>query len=86
MSKEKEATIGMKSSIRVELIVAVLPMIGLLLMIWFEMRGIKDTIRKGWTIQHQMLFNNQLTAKNPGIIVPSASDIVDQMNKQADHN
>ncbi|HSS99976.1 MAG TPA: hypothetical protein VLK33_23235 [Terriglobales bacterium] len=39
--------------------------------------------RKAWTIQHQVMWENQLAIQNPTLHIPTAEGVVSLMNQQS---
>jgi hypothetical protein len=83
MEKEKddtkEMTIGMKSKVRLDLVLALAPVMVGLIMLYIKLDAIEARLDKSWTYQEQVLWAEQFAGQNPTVKVPSAKEVFNLM-------
>lgn len=83
---KQEATLGLKTRITFGLLAMLAsPLLGLIL-IWFKMDAIQKDIRSAWTVQHQSVWVDRLSYKNPSLQVPEVSDVIKTMEGKGSSN
>lgn len=78
-----DTSIGPNTKIRLQLVIPMLTGVAMFTLIYAKLISMESMQRKAWTIQHQIMWENQLTINNPTIKVPTANDVVTLMNQQA---
>lgn len=79
-SDKPPTTLGLNTKVTFSLLVVLAsPLMGLIA-IYFKMDAIQRDIRKSWTIPHQAIWADRFASKNPGIIVPNVSDVVNTID------
>lgn len=86
MTEKKEATVGGKTKVRMELLI---PLLCTLVtsafscgVLYSKLSTMETKMDRMWTIQDQVVWARQLAADNPGIKVPAPEGIVELMDKR----
>lgn len=81
---EKPPTsLGLKTKLRLEIVIPLLTAVASFTLIYAKLVSMENVQRRAWTIQHQIMWENQLAINNPTLKVPTADGIVNLMNQQA---
>ena len=78
-----DTSLGMKTKFRLDLVLIMLSTVASFTLIYAKLIAMENMQRKSWTIQHQIMWENQLTINNPTIKVPTADGVVTLMNQQS---
>ena len=78
-----DTSLGLKSKIRLEMVIPLLTAVASFTLIYAKLISMENMQRKAWTIQHQIMWENQLAISNPTLKIPTADAIVNLMNQQA---
>lgn len=79
----KTETIGLKTKLRLEIVIPMLTMVASFTLIYSKLVSMENMQRRAWTIQHQIMWENQLAIDNPTMKIPTADGVVGLMNQQA---
>lgn len=79
----KTETIGLKTKLRLELVIPLLTAVASFVLIYAKLVSMENNMRRSWTIQHQIMWENQLAIQNPTLKIPTADSVVNLMNQQA---
>lgn len=80
---KSDTSLGLKTKLRLEIVIPMLTAVASFTLIYAKLVSMENIQRKAWTIQHQIMWENQLAINNPTIKVPTADAIVNLMNQQA---
>lgn len=78
-----DTSLGLKTKIKLEVVIPLLTMVASFVLIYSKLISMENNQRHAWTIQHQIMWENQFAINNPTIKVPTASAVVNLMNQQA---
>lgn len=78
-----ETSLGLKTKLRLEIVIPLLTAVASFTLIYAKLVSMENAIRKSWTIQHQIMWENQLAIQNPALKIPTADSVVNLMNQQA---
>jgi hypothetical protein len=78
-----DTSLGLKTKLRMEIVIPLLTAVASFTLIYAKLVAMENIQRKAWTIQHQIMWENQLAINNPTLKVPTADGIVNLMNQQA---
>lgn len=83
-SEDKQDTsLGLKTKLRLEIVIPLLTAVASFTLIYGKLIGIENNQRRAWTIQHQIMWVQQMQLDNPTVKVPSAEKTVGMMNQTA---
>lgn len=68
---------------RLEIVIPLLTMVASFTLIYAKLVSMENQMRKAWTIQHQIMWENQFAINNPTLKIPTADGVVNLMNQQA---
>lgn len=78
-----DTSLGLKTKLRLEIVIPMLTAVASFTLIYAKLVSMENTQRRAWTIQHQIMWENQLAINNPALKIPSADSVVNLMNQQA---
>lgn len=78
-----DTSLGLKTKMRLEIVIPLLTVVASFTLIYAKLVSMENQMRKAWTIQHQIMWENQFALSNPTIKVPTADAVVNLMNQQA---
>lgn len=78
-----ETSLGLKTKFRLDLVILMLSTVVSFTLIYAKLLAMENMQRKAWTIQHQIMWENQLAISNPTLKLPSAESVVNLMNQQS---
>jgi len=78
-----DTSLGLKTKLRLEIVIPLLTTVVGLTLIYAKLISMENSLRKAWTIQHQIMWENQLAIQNPTLKIPTADSVVNLMNQQA---
>lgn len=78
-----ETSLGLKTKVRLEIVIPLLTAVASFALIYSKLVSMENNQRRAWTIQHQIMWENQLVINNPSLKIPTAEGIVNLMNQQA---
>lgn len=78
-----ETSLGFKTKFRLDLVLLMLSTVASFTLIYAKLITMENNQKKSWTIQHQILWENQLAINNTALKVPAADAVVNLMNQQA---
>jgi hypothetical protein len=78
-----DTSLGLKTRLRLEIVIPLLSAVASFTLIYAKLVSMENMQRKAWTIQHQIMWENQLAISNPTLKIPTADAIVTLMNQQA---
>ena len=78
-----DTSIGLKTKMRLEIVIPLLTAVASFALIYAKLVSMENNMRRAWTIQHQIMWENQLAIQNPSLKIPTADGIVNLMNQQA---
>ena len=78
-----DTSLGLKTKMRLEIVIPLLTVVASFALIYSKLVSMENYQRRSWTIQHQIMWENQLAISNPLIKVPTADAVVNLMNQQA---
>ncbi len=78
-----DTSLGLKTKLRLEIVIPLLAGIASFTLIYAKLISMENNQRRAWTIQHQIMWENQFSINNPTIKVPTAEGVVSLMNQQA---
>lgn len=79
----KTETIGLKTKMRLEIVIPLLSGVVGFTLIYAKLISMDNQMRKEWTIQHQIMWENQLAIQNPVLKIPTADSVVNLMNQKS---
>lgn len=78
-----DTSLGFKTKMRLEIVIPLLSAVASFTLIYAKLVSMENMQRKAWTIQHQIMWENQLAINNPTLKIPTADSVVTLMNQQA---
>lgn len=78
-----DTSLGLKTKLRLEIVIPLLTMVASFTLIYAKLVSMENQLRRGWTIQHQIMWENQFAISNPTLKIPTADAVVNLMNQQA---
>ena len=78
-----ETSLGLKTKLRLEIVIPLLTAVASFVLIYAKLVSMENTQRRAWTIQHQIMWENQFAIANPTLKVPAADAVVNLMNQQS---
>jgi hypothetical protein len=78
-----DTSLGLKTKMRLEIVIPLLTAAASFTLIYAKLVSMENFQRKAWTIQHQIMWENQLAINNPTLKLPTADGIVNLMNQSA---
>lgn len=78
-----DTSLGLKTKVRLEIVIPLLTMVASFTLIYAKLVSMENQMRKAWTIQHQIMWENQFAISNPTLKIPTADSVVNLMNQQA---
>lgn len=81
--EKSDTSLGFKTKLRLEIVIPMLTAVASFTLIYAKLVSMENIQRKAWTIQHQIMWENQLMINNPALKVPTADGVVTLMNQQA---
>lgn len=82
MERKGESSLGLKSKVSVELLVALAPVFFALVVLIIQVRSISGQLRNGWTVSNMAVWSERLQSDNPGIKVPKPFDVKHMMEPE----
>ncbi len=79
LQNKDDATIGLKTKVRLDVLIAVAPVIAGLVMIYAKLNQIEQREKNAWTVQEQIIYSERLQTVNANLKTPNISDIVNLM-------
>lgn len=78
-----DTSLGLKTKLKLEIVIPLLTAVASFVLLYAKLNSMENNMRKAWTIQHQIMWENQLAIGNPTLKIPTADAIVNLMNQQA---
>jgi hypothetical protein len=78
-----DTSLGLKTKVRLEIVIPLLTAVASFALIYSKLVSMENMQRRSWTIQHQIMWENQLALDNPSMKIPTADSVVNLMNQQA---
>ena len=81
--EKSDTSLGLKTKLRLEIVIPLMTAVVSFTMIYGKLIQMDKTMSHSWTIQHQIMWENQFSINNPTVKVPNAENIVSLMNQQS---
>lgn len=78
-----DTSLGLKTKLKLEIVIPLLTAVASFTLIYAKLVSMENVQRRAWTIQHQIMWENQLAINNPTLKIPTADGVVTLMNQQA---
>lgn len=78
-----DTSLGLKTKLKLEIVIPLLTAVASFVLLYAKLSSMENNMRRMWTIQHQIVWENQLAISNPTLKIPTADSVVNLMNQQA---
>lgn len=78
-----DTSLGLKTKLKLEIVIPLLTAVASFVLLYAKLNSLESNLRRAWTIQHQIMWENQLAISNPTLKIPTADGVVNLMNQQA---